>query len=189
MSEGQNTSRFSSVHAWALSLGCAVGWGAFVMPATTLLPIAGPVGTVLALVLGALLMLVIAANFHIMAKRVPHADGLFSFPKQSFGYDHAFLCMWAVVLAYLSVLWANATAFVLMMRYLFGSLLQWGFHYTVAGYDVWAGEVLATLALIFLFGLVSCKSKKAVRTVNTLCALVLFGGVTVLFVLILFQKT
>lgn len=32
----------SPVNVWALSVGCAVGWGAFVMPGTTLLPAAGP---------------------------------------------------------------------------------------------------------------------------------------------------
>ena len=26
---------------WALSLGCIIGWGAFVMPGTTFLPVAG----------------------------------------------------------------------------------------------------------------------------------------------------
>jgi len=35
---GRYLSPFS---AWALSFGCAVGWGAFIMPGTTFLPIAG----------------------------------------------------------------------------------------------------------------------------------------------------
>ncbi len=154
------------------------------MPATTLIPIAGPVGTVIALVIGAALTLVIAANFSILMKRTPNADGLFSFVKEGFGYDHSFLCMWAVALAYLSVLWANATAFSLMLRYLAGGVLQWGFHYTVAGYDVWAGEVIATLALLFAFGWASCTAKRLVRGANTLFALLLVVGVVALFALV-----
>ncbi|MCR4576276.1 MAG: hypothetical protein K5787_21165 [Lentisphaeria bacterium] len=35
----------SPLGVWSLALGCAVGWGAFVMPGTTFLPIAGPLGT------------------------------------------------------------------------------------------------------------------------------------------------
>lgn len=31
---------------WALSLGCIIGWDAFVMPGTTFLPVAGPLGTI-----------------------------------------------------------------------------------------------------------------------------------------------
>ena len=37
----------SGAGAWALAFGCSVGWGAFVMPGTTFLPIAGLLGTVL----------------------------------------------------------------------------------------------------------------------------------------------
>ena len=35
----------SPVGAWALAFGCSVGWGSFVMPGTTFVPIAGPIGT------------------------------------------------------------------------------------------------------------------------------------------------
>lgn len=34
----------SRLDVWALSLSCIIGWGAFVMPGTTFLPIAGPAG-------------------------------------------------------------------------------------------------------------------------------------------------
>ena len=47
----------SPLHVWALSFGCAVGWGAFVMPGTTFLPLAGPLGTTLGLIIGAIIML------------------------------------------------------------------------------------------------------------------------------------
>ena len=41
------------IGAWALSLGCAVGWGAFMMPGNTFLPVAGPLGTVIGIIIGA----------------------------------------------------------------------------------------------------------------------------------------
>ena len=36
----------SRLDVWALSLSCIIGWGAFVMPGTTFLPIAGPLDCV-----------------------------------------------------------------------------------------------------------------------------------------------
>ena len=51
---------------WALSFGCAVGWGAFVMPGTTFLPIAGPVGTAIGMFIGGIIMLLIGYNYHFM---------------------------------------------------------------------------------------------------------------------------
>ena len=42
----------SLLAAWAMSFGCAIGWGAFVVPSTTFLPAAGPVGSVIGLAIG-----------------------------------------------------------------------------------------------------------------------------------------
>ena len=39
----------SPIDVWAIAFGCIVGWGAFVMPGTTFLPLAGPLGSVAAL--------------------------------------------------------------------------------------------------------------------------------------------
>ena len=47
----------SALGAWALAFGCSVGWGAFVMPGSTFLPIAGPMGTTIGIALGAVVML------------------------------------------------------------------------------------------------------------------------------------
>lgn len=39
--------KLSPLNVWALALGSIIGWGAFVMPANTFLPNAGPLGTLL----------------------------------------------------------------------------------------------------------------------------------------------
>ena len=38
------------VDAWAMAFGCMAGWGAFVMPGTTMLPVAGPAGTIISMI-------------------------------------------------------------------------------------------------------------------------------------------
>ena len=130
---------------------------------------------------------VIAYNFHYMMNRVAGSDSVFSFTKLVFSYDHSFLCMWAAVLAYLAVLWANATAFVLMVRFMFGPVLQWGFCYTVAGYEVWLGEVLMTLSVVLVSGLICCNSKNIVRKLNTVLAIIFLFGAVLLFALIIYK--
>lgn len=46
----------SRLDVWALSLCCIIGWGAFVMPGTTFLPVAGPAGTAISMMICALIM-------------------------------------------------------------------------------------------------------------------------------------
>ena len=127
----------SLLGAWALAFGCAVGWGAFVMPGNLFLPEAGPLGTVLAMLIGAAIMILIGVNYYYMMQRYPDAGGAFTYTKKELGYDHGFISAWFLLLTYVSIIWANATALALLGRRLLQGALQFGFHYTVAGYDVY----------------------------------------------------
>ena len=164
--------------AWALAFGCAVGWGSFVMPGNTFLPIAGPLGTVLGIGIGAVIMLIIAANYHFLMNKFPEAGGAYAFTKHIYGYDHGFLNAWFLILTYVAIIWANATALPLIGRNLLGSFFQVGFHYQIAGFDVYLGEVLLAVAALTVAAAVCLYGRAAGRT-QIVLALVLLGGVTV----------
>ena len=131
----------STLDVWALSLGCIIGWGAFVMPGTTFLPVAGPAGTILAMLLSAVIMLVIAGNYAYLMKKQPSIGGVYAYTRGAFGRDHAFISAWFLCLAYLSLIPQNATALSVVGRALMGNALQQGIHYQIAGYDVYLGEI------------------------------------------------
>ncbi|MBQ7453520.1 MAG: amino acid permease [Selenomonadaceae bacterium] len=174
---------FTPVTLWALAFGCCIGWGSFMMPGTTFLPTAGTAGTTIAILLGALVMILIAYNYHfVMQRNSSKAGGVFTFTKELFGYDHAFFCAWFLWIAYLSLLWANATAVTLMERNLFGGVLQIGFHYIFAGYDVYGGEVVVTLCLLFLFGILFAWTGSLVKLLVKIAAVTLFFGVIFCYV-------
>ena len=124
----------SPLGAWALAFGCSVGWGAFVMPGTTFLPLAGPLGTVLGIGIGALVMLVIGVNYHHLMNRFPDDGGTYSYTKSLFGHDHGFINAWFLILTYVAIIWANASALPLIARNLLGDLFKFGWHYEVFGY-------------------------------------------------------
>ena len=65
-----NKQYLGGFEAWALAFGCSVGWGAFVMPGTTFLPLAGPVGTVVAMAVGAIIMIIIRVDRMDMARQL-----------------------------------------------------------------------------------------------------------------------
>ncbi|MBR6021977.1 MAG: amino acid permease, partial [Kiritimatiellae bacterium] len=175
----------SPLAAWALAFGCAVGWGAFVMPGTTFLPIAGPLGTALGILGGALAMGLIALNYHFLIRRHPDAGGAYAYVKDICNRDHGFLCAWFLLLTYSAIVWANATALVLIPRNLFGPVLQFGFHYHIADFEVWLGEILASIAVLLLAGTLLSLSKRWAARLQTLCALVLLGGVALGLVAVL----
>ena len=112
------------IAAWALSIGCTVGWGSFVMPTSSYLPNAGPAGTAIAFFFGMLAMLVIAYNYGFMAQRCSSDGGVYAYAREVFGPNHAFICSWCLVLAYCSAIVANSTALALVVRSTFGTIIS-----------------------------------------------------------------
>ena len=166
----------------ALSFGYAVGWGAFVMPGTDFLPNAGPLGTIIGMAIGTLAVVVLAYNYHKATVGVQGSGGAYGFVTEVFGPNHGFLVGWFLFLTYVAIMWANATAMVLLARYLFGSAFQFGFHYTVLGFDVYLGEVLVSLAAIVLCGGACLVGKRFAVRLHTFFAFALVVGVAACFV-------
>jgi signal transduction histidine kinase/CheY-like chemotaxis protein len=169
----------SVLDVWAMAFGCMVGWGTFVMPGTTFLPVAGPAGTVIAMVIGICIMLVIGCNLAFFMNRSTRAGGVYSYTKEAFGRDHAFLSSWFLCLSYLTIVFLNGTALFIVMRTLFGDLTQRGFHYHVLGNTIYIGEILLSVAALAGVGLLFIFARKILHRINTLLALVLIGGIIV----------
>ncbi len=138
----------SPMSVWALAFGCIIGWGAFMMPGTTFLPTAGTMGTTVAMIIGALIMVIIAFSYSYMVAIHPKAGGEVTYARECFGPRHAYFCGWFLALAYLANVPMNCTALGLMTRKLFFGVFQFGRLYQVAGYDIWLGEVLLSLAVL-----------------------------------------
>ena len=168
----------SLLGAWALSFGCAVGWGSFMMPGNSFLPVAGPLGTVLGIAVGALIMLIVGVNYSYMLRTYPDAGGAYSYVKHSFDLDHGFVAAWFLLLTYVAVIWANATALPLIGRFLLGSVFQHGLHYRIAGFDIYLGELLLAIGALVVCSLLCLRARAALR-VQIVMALLLFGGVLV----------
>lgn len=183
----KNGRYLSALSVWALAFGCVIGWGSFVMPGTTFLPDAGPFGTICGIAISALMVVGICFNYSHLAKAYPDAAGSYIYTKNILGEDHAFLAAWSLELAYISLFWANVTAFILIGRYLIGDALEWGFHYQMAGYDVYCGEVITTLGIMGLFGSVTCFGKKLADVLRTVFAVTLLVSVLLLFFAILIK--
>ena len=169
----------SPLNVWALSFGCAVGWGAFVMPGTTFLPLAGPLGTAIGLFIGAIAMLIIGMNYCYLMKKFPDAGGAFTYTKNFFGYDHGFLNAWFLVLTYIAIVWANASALNVFVAKIFGNVLRGGFHYTFLGSEVYVGEVIASIVTLVGFASICMFGKRIASSIQTIVALILFIGVVV----------
>lgn len=168
------------MNVWALALGSIIGWGAFVLPGNLFLNSAGPLGTAIGMTIGALIMSIIVISYGYMVEKFPVAGGEFAFSFEGFNRHHAFICSWFLGLSYLSIVPLNATALGLIGRFMFPGILQKGFLYSVAGWEVYAGEVIFASIILILFAYTSIKGMEISGRLQTIMAFIIVGAIFVL---------
>ena len=172
-------SRFSPLGMWAFSIGTSIGWGSFIVTCNTYLQKSGILGTVFDLLIGMAVFLVIAWNLQYMIRTRPDAGGVYTFEKQVCGKDLGFLSFWFVLITYLAILWANMTSVPLFARFFLGKTFQFGFHYSIFGYEVWMGEALLSIFAVALVGFFCARSIRGVNIVMIIAAIVFAAGFAV----------
>ena len=171
----------SPLAVWALSVGSAIGWGSLVVTSKEYLSQAGPLGSVLGLLVGLVMMLMVSSHYHYLANRYPGTGGLYNYVKCIFGYDLAFLVAWFMFLVYIAIFWANATSIPLFARYFLQGVFKVGYLYTIFGYEVYLGETLVTILVISLVALLCIKSKLATARLIKILVILFTIGITVCF--------
>ena len=166
------TPYLSGAGAFSLALGTSIGWGSLVVTSNTYLAQAGPAGSLLGLVAGALIMLIISRSYHYMMNSIPDAGGVYAYAKETYGYDHGFISSWFLALTYVAMFWANATALPLFAENFLGEMFHFGLHYRVFGYEMYFGEALLSVAAILLSALFcSHYRKRTARIMVILCGI------------------
>ena len=182
--DGSLKRSLSPMHVWAIAFGCVIGWGSFINPGKKFLPTSGVAGTAIAMVLGALVMIIIAFSYAYMVPKYPKAGGEFTFTKNCFGKNMAFICGWFLVVAYLTNVPMNSTAIALIVDGLDGpaDILKFGFHYSIAGFDIYMGEMMLAMSILILFGWLNIIGVKKAGFVQLVLSTLLVVCVFTLFI-------
>ena len=169
----------SPMHVWALAFGCIIGWGSFVNPGKKFLPNSGVAGTAIAMAMGAIVMIIIACSYAYMIPKYPKAGGEFTFTKECFGKNMAFICGWFLIAAYLTNVPMNSTAIGLIVDGLDGAadILKFGFHYTIAGFEIYFGEMIFAMLILALFAILNVFGVKKAGFVQTILSSLLVVSV------------
>ena len=176
--------QLNPMNVWAIAFGCIIGWGAFINPGKKFLPNSGVAGTAIAMIMGALVMVIIAFSYAYMVPKYPKAGGEFTFTKACFGKIPAYICGWFLVAAYLTNVPMNSTAIGLIVDGLDGSadILKFGFHYSIAGFEVYFGEMIFAMTILVIFAVFNLIGVKKAGIVQTVLAVLLAVSVFTLMI-------
>ena len=62
----------SPIAVWALSVGSAIGWGSLVVTSGSYLSQAGPLGSIIGLLIGFAMMLMVSSHYQYLANNLIH---------------------------------------------------------------------------------------------------------------------
>ena len=113
-----------------LAFGAMIGWG-WVVLAREMIDRAGTLGSALAFVVGAVMVLLVGLTYAELTSALSRAGGELSFTYLGLGPKASYFCGWSLVLAYLAVCAFEAVALPTVVGYVFEDFDK-GYLYTVA---------------------------------------------------------
>ncbi|SET15228.1 amino acid/polyamine/organocation transporter, APC superfamily [Natronincola peptidivorans] len=165
----------------ALAFGAMIGW-AWVVLTGEWIRMAGVMGAMLGFVLGGIMVLFVGLTYAELTSAMPKCGGEHVFSHRALGEKASFVCTWAIILGYVSVVAFEAVAFPTVIEYLFPSYLH-GYMYTIASHDVYLTWVLVgsissiVITIVNYFGVKPAAFFQGVVTILILCiGIALFGG-------------
>ncbi len=181
MAQGKFERVLKSKDVLALAFGAMVGWG-WVVLAGGWVNSAGALGAMIAFMIGGFAVVLIGLTYAELASAMPLTGGEHVYSFRAFGMGGSFICTWAIILGYVSVVAFEAVALPTVVEELFPGYkagLMWSF----AGYDVYFTWVLVgiggamIMTWINILGIKSCALlQKVVTLLIVLVGIMLVTG-------------
>jgi amino acid transporter len=181
MTEGKLLRVIRRKEVFALAFGAMIGWS-WVALSGYWIAGAGSLGAILAFLAGGIAVVFVGFTYAELAAAMPQAGGEHVYSHRALGHSAAFVCTWAILLGYASVVAFEAVALPTVIEYLVPGFSR-GHLWTVAGWDVQLTWVLTgiiaavAMTLINIVGIQTAARLQLLVTVLILLAgLILAGG-------------
>jgi APA family basic amino acid/polyamine antiporter len=164
-----------------LAFGAMIGWS-WVALSGYWIETAGSVGAMLAFAGGGIAVILVGLTYAELASAMPLAGGEHVYSYRALGRNASFVCTWAILLAYVSVVTFEAVALPTVVEYVLPGYSR-GYLWTVAGWEVELTWVLvgvaATIVMTWInvIGItVAARLQMLVTVLIMLAGLVIFFG-------------
>jgi len=159
----------------ALAFGAMIGWSWVVLTGTWITS-AGTLGAILAFLVGGGAIAIVGLTYAELASALPYAGGEHVYSQRALGNTASFICTWAIILGYTSVIAFEAVALPTVLSSLVPGLEK-GYLWTIAGWDVYLTWVLVGIAGAVTMTTLNIIGVKTVAIVQTIVvSLILLVG-------------
>lgn len=162
----------NKLDVFVFAFGAMIGWGWVILSGEWIRG-AGSVGAAIAFVIGGVITYFVGLTYAELTSAMPENGGVLHFSTRALGGRAAFICTWAILLAYFSVIAFEAVALPTVIEYLFPDYLR-GFLYQVAGFDVYGSWVAVGVGSSLLIALINIRGVKSAMRLQTVMTLLIF---------------
>lgn len=170
---------FSAWDILVIAFGAMIGWG-WVVSSGDWIEKGGVIGAVLGFAIGGIMIYFVGLTYAELTAAMPQCGGEHVFSYKAMGPIGSFICTWAIILGYVSVVCYEACALPTIVEYIYPDFLK-GYLYTIAGFDVYASWVAVAVILSVIITFINIKGAKTAATLQTILTGII-GGVGILLI-------
>lgn len=181
--ENKKKSDFDKVFsAWdilVIAFGAMIGWG-WVVSTGDWIGTGGVIGAILGFAIGGIMIFFVGLTYAELTAAMPQCGGEHVFSFRAMGPVGSYICTWAIVLGYVSVVCFEACALPTIITYIYPNFLQ-GYMYTIAGFDIYASWVAVAVIIAIFITYINIRGAKTAAILQTILTAII-GTVGILLV-------
>jgi len=180
MAEGHFLRVIKRKEVLTLSFGAMIGWS-WVALTGGWIEEAGTLGAMTAFAIGGITVILVGFTYAELAAAMPKAGGEHVYSYRALGRNASFLCTWAILLAYASVVTFEAVALPTVVEYLVPDFSR-GYLWTVAGWEVnatWVAVGAGAGVVMTVINVIGIKTAARLQMLVTI--LILLAGAALIF--------
>ena len=170
---------FSAWDILVIAFGAMIGWG-WVVSTGDWISRGGVIGAAIGFALGGVMIFFVGLTYAELTAALPQCGGEHVFSYKAMGPIGSFICTWAIILGYVSVVCFEACALPTIITYIYPKFLK-GYLYTVAGFDIYASWLAVAMIVAIFITFINIKGAKTAAILQTVLT-VIIGGVGILLV-------
>ena len=170
---------FSMWDILVIAFGAMIGWG-WVVSTGDWIEAGGVLGAAIGFGLGGVMIFFVGLTYAELTAAMPQCGGEHVFSYKAMGPIGSFICTWAIILGYVSVVCFEACALPTIVQYIYPPFLK-GYLYTVAGFDIYASWLAVAIIVSVFITYINIKGAKTAAKLQTILT-VIIGGVGILLV-------
>lgn len=156
---------------FVLAFGAMIGWG-WVVLSGEWIQTAGTLGAILAFIIGGIMVLFVGQTYAELTSAMPKCGGEQVFSYRALGRNASFICTWAIILGYISVIAFETVALPTVLQYIFPNYTK-GYMYTIAGFDVYATWVIVGVVSSIIITIINYIGVKTAAFLQGLCTILI----------------